>query len=442
MEALPSLERYLAAPSAEVKLSAFGEHGKRRVELLRALTGPMPGQLAVVRDYDRNTATEADRTGHFIARLALCEEGWLRSWFVAREVQLLRVRYLQAGDAERKAFVERNAELCCGRTAEPLSRHELVRHIGARRAGWYDLKYGLFYKVPFDRALGLLSSRSVVLHGGAALVPWPQMFRVVLERFGALLSQQTRALARARGGAGLRDARVDRVSASLQRAVGRPRAYVPKAGSSRRVTRHTVPALARQSFPPCMHRMLSKLFQDHHLKYWGRRTFGLFLKGIGMSLDDALEFWQAAFAPRFDAHTWRRKYSYNIRHNYGKAGKCVDYSPYDCKKVISGRMSGPGEYHVCPFKSCSAPSLTRLLELQGVPGAAIESIVAAAAKSEYRSACQQTFASLHRGVADDTVRERIGNHPNEYYDQSRAFRTEAARAGRQKRGLEIAYDDG
>jgi DNA primase large subunit len=56
--------------------------------------------------------------------------------------------------------------------------------------------------------------------------------------------------------------------------------------------------LAKTSFPLCMRHMLEKLRENHHLKHGGRMQFGLFLKGAGLKLEDALAFWRAEFSQK------------------------------------------------------------------------------------------------------------------------------------------------
>jgi len=44
-----------------------------------------------------------------------------------------------------------------------------------------------------------------------------------------------------------------------------------------------------------MQQLHSSLRLHHHLRHWGRQQYGLFLKGIGMSLEEALRFWRSEF---------------------------------------------------------------------------------------------------------------------------------------------------
>ena len=44
--------------------------------------------------------------------------------------------------------------------------------------------------------------------------------------------------------------------------------------------------------------MYTALKTHHHLKHWGRQQLGLFLKGIGLTLEDALTFWRTEFTKK------------------------------------------------------------------------------------------------------------------------------------------------
>lgn len=55
------------------------------------------------------------------------------------------------------------------------------------------------------------------------------------------------------------------------------------------------------SFPLCMRGMHHRMRQDHHLRHGARRQYGLFLKGIGLSLEEALAFFREEFTRKIDA---------------------------------------------------------------------------------------------------------------------------------------------
>jgi DNA primase large subunit len=57
---------------------------------------------------------------------------------------------------------------------------------------------------------------------------------------------------------------------------------------------------ARQSFPPCMKALHQVLKQQHHLKHYGRLQLGLFLKGMGLSLDESLTYFKHEFTKKHD----------------------------------------------------------------------------------------------------------------------------------------------
>lgn len=191
--------------------------------------------------------------------------------------------------------------------------------------------------------------------------------------------------------------------------------------------------LADRSMPLCMRVLHKALRREHKLKHWGRLQYGespsllgvmggcglrfaalvrcppthsshkihtylpippppstgLFLKGVGLSLEDALRFWEQEFTKIMTADVFNKQvdksshapppviarglsvsfprawsspydssshkptqYAYSVRHYFGKEGRRKDYTPYNCSKVILG--PGPGHGYVpssLPFRS-------------------------------------------------------------------------------------------
>ena len=49
-----------------------------------------------------------------------------------------------------------------------------------------------------------------------------------------------------------------------------------------------------------MRHLHESLRRDHHLKHFARLQYGLFLKNIGLTLEQALAFWRAEFTKKMD----------------------------------------------------------------------------------------------------------------------------------------------
>lgn len=64
---------------------------------------------------------------------------------------------------------------------------------------------------------------------------------------------------------------------------------VVNAGS---VSLTSLDSLSQTSFPLCTRNLYEALQRFHHLKYNGRQLLQLFMKGIGLSVQDALEFFR------------------------------------------------------------------------------------------------------------------------------------------------------
>lgn len=114
--------------------------------------------------------------------------------------------------------------------------------------------------------------------------------------------------------------------------------------------------------------MHEHLTTNNHLKNTGRMQYGLFLKGIGVTMEDSIEFWRSEFTKRPDTNDdkFDKKYLYHIRYNYGKEGRRVDYRPAGCNKLINDSV-GPGEVHGCPYKHMDTDELTKRLAEYKIP---------------------------------------------------------------------------
>ena len=127
------------------------------------------------------------------------------------------------------------------------------------------------------------------------------------------------------------------------------------------VTPEMIDALSKESFAPCMRNIHETLRKEHHIKYYGRLHYGLFLKGIGLTLDDALNFFREEFTKKIAPEKFQKEYAYNIRYNYGKEGRKVVGKAFGCQKIINDNPPGPTDTHGCPFKHFDKNHLNQML---------------------------------------------------------------------------------
>ncbi|XP_048701169.1 DNA primase large subunit isoform X4 [Lepidochelys kempii] len=176
-----------------------------------------------------------------------------------------------------------------------------------------------------------------------------------------------------------------------------------------------IDALSVKSFPLCMRQLNKALRDNHHLRHGGRMQYGLFLKGIGLTLEQALQFWKSEFIKgKVDADKFDKGYAYSIRHNYGKEGKRTDYTPFSCMKIILSNPPSQGDYHGCPFRHSDPELLKQKLQSYKIPPTGITQVLELVKGMHYQLACQKYFQLTHD--VDD-----IGfslNHPNQYFAES------------------------
>lgn len=92
------------------------------------------------------------------------------------------------------------------------------------------------------------------------------------------------------------------------------------------VTATMVQDLVTRHAPACMRNLNTTLRTNKHLKHFGRQQYNLFLKGIGLSVEEALLFWRKSFSGMTD-DKFNKEHRYNIRHGYGLEGGRKNYAP-------------------------------------------------------------------------------------------------------------------
>ena len=286
-----------------------------------------------------------------------------------------------------------------------------------------------FYKVPFEEVITLIGRRSVYLQNGFAYVPSNKFFSLITGKFRGHLNRglvsAQRAIDKMKSDPVAMDSvnRVIHIIDGLHKITSGPQYKLNKNQS--KITHKEVNKLSAIHFPLFMQSSMEHMRNDGHLKHGGRMHLGLFLKGIGLSLSEALIFWRNSFK-KVGGDKFNKQYAYNVRHNYGKEGKRIDYTPYSCNKIIGCSPSGD-DYHGCPFKIFDIGNLKKYLSInKKMSSGDVEAVVDLVKGNHYQLACRKFFSFQHRevmkrkNISIDDV-ESQWSHPNEYFDNSYAL---------------------
>ncbi|GAA5940600.1 DNA primase subunit PRI2 [Sporobolomyces koalae] len=399
---------------AEIK-TIVENRSKEFMELHSDLTG---------RSYDLDQERRKDHYSHFVLRLAFCRSEELRQRYLKAEKELFRIRFESDEPEERRRFID---SLNFGWEKVEDSEKDALKDILAAASGIRPerMREESFFKVDWTKVTDLVGQRKVFLKAGKAYVPSSQEFSLVAAEFAARLSRGLELTAKALPRLD-EDTRLVPVLSHLSMGfmAGITSDYTYTAtGDGEAITAEMIPELSRQSFPLCMRNIQETLRTSKHLKHEGRQQYNLFLKGIGLSVEEAVVFWRKSFSTITD-DKFNKEYRYNIRHGYGLEGSRKNYTPKSCTQIITGPVPGAGQCHGCPFRHQEA-NLTPLLQ-QSIPNltnADLNEIVKSAKAGHYHVSCTRVFELQHAKLG---VQKGDGlgggdsvDHPNRYFDKSR-----------------------
>jgi DNA primase large subunit len=375
----------------------------------------------------REDSARKDVASHFVLRLGYCLTEDKRRWFLAQECDLFRARFRALLPDEQRQFMETNAlpfrtltrdEFDQVREALVATALAVTNSLAAAQGVTQGASpHESFYKVPFEAVPDLVATRRVFLRGGFAYVSRDQVGSLVVQPFREALSKSMTRLARDWNSFMARE-EADRLAPLVeglsQRYLGPDYSDASQRGAvGGPVTAADIPRLSYESFPLCMATMTSALHEQHHLKHVGRMQLGLFLKGIGLPLEEAVRFWRTEMAQYAPGDKFDKQYLYNIRHNYGKEGKRADYTPHSCASII-GTTPGVGQVHGCPYRLFGEEALRAALTRLQVPSNKLEEAVGKAKAGHFQLACAAVWEGKMGCSCDTGI-----NHPNQYYEESR-----------------------
>ncbi|BFZ17334.1 hypothetical protein BsWGS_20373 [Bradybaena similaris] len=156
-------------------------------------------------------------------------------------------------------------------------------------------------------------------------------------------------------------------------------------------------------FPPCMANVVKVLQDEHTLKHQDRVQLTLFLKELGLPVNDALLLWKREYSvptksskSKICQHRWQdneRWYIYNIRHLYGLEGSRTNYRAHSCS-AIQDRALTCGDAGGCPFVSHDTAALKLSLLNQDICEDNTDHILKLCHRKMHGHACQNFM--LHK----------------------------------------------
>ncbi|KAI4465674.1 dna primase large subunit [Holotrichia oblita] len=432
-----NLQMYSFPPGNEIQLSEFEELALERLQLFRTIEYTTQKglriyseewkecvygeliknelkrylRLAKSTDFENPSdidlqARRADHISHFILRLAYCRTESLRKWFLARELEWFKLRFLQQSPKSIEKFLKLNNLTYT--SISPEEKAKFYSELSDSTANAYAVDQLNFYKVRFTEVPSLIKSRRVFVHKGYAYIPNFELVTCILGIFRSSLNE---ALVYANRRLPLMDD--DRINFLI---TNLHNIYTGKDYSqnfnSGKVGLTSLDVYARDHFPLCMKYVYGILKSTHHLKHDCRLQLGLFLKGIGLTYEDSMTFWKNEFTKKIDSGKFDKEYAYNIKHMYGLVGQRTSYSAYSCIKIISSNV-GVGDHHGCPYKHWDSVILRTKLNELGMTTEAVEDIVNTASKGHYQIACCKHFEYIHGQQNKVAI-----SHPNQYFEES------------------------
>ena len=233
-----------------------------------------------------------DNVSHFICRLAYCRNEELRKWFLTQETRLFQLRLKESAIEEVMDYLKKSLNMNYDKVKEtdPEWMDEDTREcITFNYDDKEPAKANSFLRVPFKEALALVARRQVYIEKGIAFVPIKELTSIASAHFRARLAQELVKAFRFLP-AIIKDARLNTMLMGLSNHNAIDfNIFEAKAPTGEdKIRLSDLDFYSRKSFPPCMKTLMTALKNQHHLKHFGRLQMTLFLKGIGLTMEESL----------------------------------------------------------------------------------------------------------------------------------------------------------
>lgn len=308
---------YLSVP--HFNYEEFKENAIMRLKILRKVENNIIDTTTI-------KTIDQDVNSHFCLRLLCSHARWSSNWFITQETQFFKQKLLARLSEVRGFFLNK--------VWPHLNVTENIEHSSNYNFGYHNTRnYTNKVKVHFTKCSDVIPKRTHKLQAGyLSLDDDEVLISLLTEIFSLRLDKEMKELYEKV--VGDFDERLAELNKSLfaNGTTNKPAVTGNIMGNS-------------EFFPLCIKGLLERLKTQKHLKYKDRQMLCLFLKDIGMSLNECVDFFRSNFSCTQD--DFNKNYLYNIRHNYGLEGKRANYGSFKCTKVFG--FSDDRVSFGCPF---------------------------------------------------------------------------------------------
>jgi DNA primase large subunit len=266
------------------------------------------------RSQDVQMQRKKDHYSHWTLRLAFASTADLRQRFTRLETQLFKLRLQADNSRERREFIDSLPMswemLDAGEKNTWLSELRAATSIGKDdEENWF--------KVDWEKVPELVERRQVLLKKGKAYVHVREQTTMVLSEFTRSLETGLELAARFLPRMD-EDNRLAPILHHLSQSFVAPDAsYNENSGVSdiANINAGSIDGLSSH-FPLCMQNLHRELRKNSHLKHQSRLQYTLFLKGIGLNMQECIVFWRKAFklitdgkSPKISTATTQREHT-------------------------------------------------------------------------------------------------------------------------------------
>lgn len=349
-----------------------------------------------------------DNVGHFMLCIItiLAENSSVSQFFLRAETLLFkkRINSLTAYDIRcfakkllrsikkfelKPSFIEPLQLLC-----QHLMLKDTAQHVFAQSHHYNCTAHNI--SLNFKHCLQLISKRLVELQNGVATLPCGLWMQYLIHLYGLNLKNR---LINTNLETLKSDPRIMELLAKL-------RNDLPINNSSTNILLSREIDKTSKFFPPCMLNLHQSLRKSHRLSHAQRFHYSLFLKDIGLPVEQAIDFWRAEYrqTPNHHTccHTWEKdekKILYGIRHMYGLEGGRKNYTSVSCQRIQNDNSYQEGG---CPFKCFDSHKMVELLSSK-CTDSIMPQIIEFKKRQQYTTACSLYLQKSLNNNCDNNI---------------------------------------